>query len=126
MSKKILFLFSPTSFLLYISNNFLLLPPFFFSFLFYLLSLTEFCPHSHLLGLLLSSLPQMAEWPSPFYFFHLFFFSSFQSLHISHWPNGLCLFLFFCLQRVQHTLAHFSLREVRLFTSQGRQEWHAH
>ena len=41
------------------------------------------------------------------------------SFFSSHWPNGLCLFLFFCLQWVQHLLAYFSLREVRLLTSHG-------
>ena len=94
-------------------------------------SLRLHCPHSHLLGLLLFSWPQMPKWPFPFisFTFSVLFFPStlFTSNHnkwkqlnfdfastkisfcSSHWLNGLCLFLFFFLQRVQHTLAHFSL-----------------
>ena len=40
----------------------------------------------------------------------------FLQLSLAEWP---CWFLFFFLRRVQHTLAHFSLREVRLLTSHG-------
>ena len=142
--KKSIFLFTHCSLSHYVSLT-IFSYPLYFSPLFYLLSLTQFFKIA-LSSLSLAGTSPLFSTPNaqmafPFYFFHLFFsffpstlFTSnhnkckqlnfdFASTKISfsssHWPNGLCLFLFFFLQRVQHTLAHFSLREARLLTSNG-------
>ena len=45
----------------------------------------------------------------------------------SHWPNDLtCFFSLFFSSACPTLFAHFSLKEVRLLTSYGRQKWHAH